>query len=670
MTAAEGSTAAALHAQRARPVESTEAFDRVLRRIGAAASLSRTAASAANAPLNGDELSGMVVLVTGASRGIGEAIAVRCASAGARVSVLAKTAKGGKNVFGTIHSAAAAVEAAGGEALAVQCDLTKEADVKRAVDETVRRFGRLDVLVNNASAIWTHGTPETDTRHYDYVTRVCQKGMFFATKHCMRYLRFSPNPHVCSVAPAPRADDAWLAPHVMYSTAKIGMGVLAHAFDRELGRTHDVAFNTVWPYFSTATAAVNMLGGEELISVSKTVAHMADPVYRVLCAPSITFSGHHLLDANVLESCGCTAEELRQYQVDPGYAGECPVDFMIREEGRLPAYADAELPAPRRHGCLAGRAAVVIGGAGVLGSAVAEALAEKGARVALLGGGGKGDELDAVAARLYDAGAPDVVVYDIPLDADAPIRESLEDFAGRSEGGAVDVLVLATSAVALTSTADTTEAVYDRLVDTWARSAFLTLREALPHLRKSDAPHVLCVNPAPVSDAGWYGPHVAFTIAAANRGMYAAGWAEEFRAEGIAVNSIWPEFCVAGYADEAFAGRERARECGLEADPGRTSTAAALGAAAARVLSCPTSFTGNFLLDHGVLARSDPEATQEEVAAAYRLEPGSAEPLAPNVWTRRVSEAPTPSYGSPSERPPPVKALLIASGEWGADAFW
>ncbi len=262
-----------------------------------------------NAPLHGKTL-----FITGASRGIGLAIALRAARDGANVVIAAKSDVANPKLPGTIHSAAREVEAAGGQALALRCDIREEADVEAAVAATVARFGGIDILVNNASAIWLQGTENTPMKRFDLMFGVNVRGTFMCSQKCLPYLKQAENPHILTVAPPPNLNPDWFAPHTAYTIAKYGMSLCALGMAREFA-ADGIAINTLWPRTVIATAAIKMIPGVDAERCRKPEI-MADAAHAVLSRPSRSCSGRFLIDDEVLAEAGVS--DLSGYSVRPG----------------------------------------------------------------------------------------------------------------------------------------------------------------------------------------------------------------------------------------------------------------------------------------------------------------------------------------------------------------
>jgi citronellol/citronellal dehydrogenase len=270
-----------------------------------------------------ETLAGRTILISGASRGIGLAIATRLAAEGANLALLAKTAEPHPKLAGTLAEAAAAVEAAGGRALPILCDIRDEAAVARTVAATVAAFGGIDAVVNNASAIALTGTLDTPVRRFDLMTGVNSRGTFVVTQAALPHLLKAPRPHVLTLAPPLDLSPKWFAGHPAYSLAKYGMSLLSHAWAAEFaGR---VAFNCLWPRTGIDTAAIrNLLGGDAAAARCRTPAIVADAARAVLGKP-IEFSGWFLLDDLVLAAEGVT--DFDRYAVTPG--AELFPDFFV-----------------------------------------------------------------------------------------------------------------------------------------------------------------------------------------------------------------------------------------------------------------------------------------------------------------------------------------------------
>ena len=258
-------------------------------------------------------LSGKTLFITGASRGIGRAIALRAARDGANVAIAAKSEVANPKLPGTIHSVAAEIEAAGGHALALKCDIREEDEVRAAVAATVDAFGGLDILVNNASAIWLRGTLDTPMKRFDLMQQVNSRGSFLCAQACLPHLLKAPNPHILTLAPPLSTDPKWWGPHTGYTLAKMGMSFVTMGLAAEFG-PQGVAINALWPRTVIATDAINMIPGVQ-IERCRTPEIVADAAHAVLVRPAEGYYGHFLIDDDVLFALGVT--DFSGYAVDP-----------------------------------------------------------------------------------------------------------------------------------------------------------------------------------------------------------------------------------------------------------------------------------------------------------------------------------------------------------------
>ncbi len=269
-------------------------------------------------------LSGKTLFITGASRGIGRAIALRAARDGANIAIAAKSAVPNPKLPGTIHTVAAEVEAAGGKALALQCDIREEDAVKAAVAATVEAFGGIDILVNNASAIWLRGTLDTPMKRYDLMQEVNARGSFLCAQACLPHLLKAADPHILSLAPPLNLDPKWWAPHTAYTLAKMGMSFVTLGLAAEFG-PQGVAVNALWPRTVIATDAINMIPGVRT-EQCRTPEIVADAAHVVLTRPSDEYYGHFLIDDDVLFAAGVT--DFSRYAVDPNSTHLLPDLFL------------------------------------------------------------------------------------------------------------------------------------------------------------------------------------------------------------------------------------------------------------------------------------------------------------------------------------------------------
>jgi citronellol/citronellal dehydrogenase len=257
-------------------------------------------------------LAGKTLFITGASRGIGKAIALRAARDGANVVIAAKTAEPHPKLPGTIYTAAAEIESAGGRAVACLVDVRSEEQIHAAVDTAVKTFGGIDVLVNNASAISLTGTLETPMKRYDLMHQINLRGTFACSQACIPHLKRAANPHILNLSPPLNFEERWFAPHVAYSIAKFGMSLCVLGMSGEL-REAGVAVNALWPRTVIATAAVqNLLGGDATMRGSRTPEIVADAAHVILTSPSRACTGNFFIDEDVLRSAGVT--DFARYQ--------------------------------------------------------------------------------------------------------------------------------------------------------------------------------------------------------------------------------------------------------------------------------------------------------------------------------------------------------------------
>ena len=278
------------------------------------------------------DLRDKTLFITGASRGIGLAIALRAARDGANVAIAAKTAEPHPKLPGTIHSAAEAIEAAGGRALPLICDIRDERQVADAVDKTVEAFGGIDICVNNASAIARTGIRDTDMKRFDLMHQVGARGAYMVSKYCLAQLETAANPHILMLSPPLDMQEKWFAPHTAYSLAKFGMSLVALGLAGEL-RPSGIAVNTLWPRTFIATAAIrNVVGGEELVRRSRKPEILADAAHAVFCKPASEFTGNFLIDDSFLAGEGVT--DFSGYRVDP--TADLAPDFFVPEDSSPP----------------------------------------------------------------------------------------------------------------------------------------------------------------------------------------------------------------------------------------------------------------------------------------------------------------------------------------------
>jgi citronellol/citronellal dehydrogenase len=273
-------------------------------------------------------LANKTLFVTGASRGIGLAIALRAARDGANVAIAAKTVKPDPRLPGTIFTAAEEIEKAGGKALPLPCDIRDEQGVEKALAETVAKFGGIDILVNNASAISLTGTLATPMKRYDLMHQINGRGTYLVSQKCIPHLVKAANPHVLNLSPPLDFDVKWFANHPAYTLAKYSMSVYAWAMAAEF--KDKIAFNCLWPRTAIATSAIkNVLGGDEAMKACRKPEIMADAAYAIFNRPAKSCTGNFFIDDEVLAAEGVT--DFDQYAVSPGT--KLLPDFFVPASG-------------------------------------------------------------------------------------------------------------------------------------------------------------------------------------------------------------------------------------------------------------------------------------------------------------------------------------------------
>lgn len=260
--------------------------------------------------------SNKTAFITGASRGIGKAIALKLASHGANIIIAAKSVEENPKLGGTIFSAAKEVEEAGGKALAIQCDIRSEEQIQEAIAKGVEAFGGIDILINNASAISLTTTENTESKRFDLMHSINVRGTFLVSKHCIPHLKKGKNPHIITLSPPLNMEPKWFGNHLAYTLSKYDMSMIAIGLAEEL-KQYKIASNALWPRTTIATAAVqNLLGGQMLMNMSRTPEILADAVFHILNEPSEKCTGNCFLDEQVLATHGIT--DLSSYSVVPG----------------------------------------------------------------------------------------------------------------------------------------------------------------------------------------------------------------------------------------------------------------------------------------------------------------------------------------------------------------
>ena len=260
-------------------------------------------------------LKGKTLFITGASRGIGLAIALRAARDGDNIAIAAKTAEEHPKLPGTIYTAAKEIEAAGGKALPLVVDIRNEDQIAEGVAKTVQTFGGIDILVNNASAISISGTRQTPMKRYDLMHQINTRGTFACSQACIPHLEKAENPHILMMSPPLDMSPRWFGPHLAYTMAKYGMSMCVLGLSAELAR-NGIAANALWPRTMIATAAVrNLLGGDSSIRGSRHPEIVGDAAHWILTQPSREVTGNFFIDEDILRKAGVT--DFDKYAVDP-----------------------------------------------------------------------------------------------------------------------------------------------------------------------------------------------------------------------------------------------------------------------------------------------------------------------------------------------------------------
>lgn len=273
-------------------------------------------------------LSGKTIFMSGGSRGIGLAIALRAAKDGANVAIAAKTVAPHPDLPGTIFTAAEEIEAAGGKALPVVCDIRDDENVQKAIDAAAEKFGGIDICINNASAIAMTGTEATSMKRYDLMNQINARGTYLLSKLCLPHLKEADNAHILNLSPPLDMSAKWFKNHTAYTMAKYGMSMCTLGMSAEF-KDKGIAVNSLWPLTAIDTAAVrNVLGGDALAKMSRLPDIMADAAYEVLIRDSKDFTGNFVIDEEILRETGVT--DFSHYA--PGYEGALAGDFFVPDE--------------------------------------------------------------------------------------------------------------------------------------------------------------------------------------------------------------------------------------------------------------------------------------------------------------------------------------------------
>ncbi len=282
-------------------------------------------------------LAGKTLLITGASRGIGLEIALRAARDGANIAIAAKTTQPHPKLAGTIFTAAEAIERAGGNALPLVVDVRDEGLVRGALDKTAEKFGGIDIVVNNASAIQLTRVADTDMKRFDLMHQINARGSFMVSKWAIAYLEKATNPHILMISPPLDMKEKWFAPHTAYSMAKFGMSLVVLGLAGEL-RAAGIAVNALWPRTVIATAAVqNLLGGDAVMRQARKPEIVADAAYAIFATPARELTGRFLIDDTFLAERGVT--DFERYRVDP--TQKLAQDFFVPDDIPPPRAVDA-----------------------------------------------------------------------------------------------------------------------------------------------------------------------------------------------------------------------------------------------------------------------------------------------------------------------------------------
>jgi len=277
-------------------------------------------------------LQGKTLFITGASRGIGLAIALRAARDGANIAIAAKTTEPHPKLQGTIYSAAEEIEKAGGKALPLVVDVREETQVREAIEKTAAHFGTLDIVVNNASAISLTDSQATDMKRYDLMHQINARGTFMVSKFAVPFLAKAENPHILMLSPPLDMKEKWFAASTAYTMAKFGMSMVVLGLAGEL-RRKGIAVNALWPRTTIATAAVkNLLGGDALMQASRKPDILADAAHMIFCKPAKSFTGNFIIDDTFLYENG--VREFDHYRVDPSVA--LMEDFFVPADSVAP----------------------------------------------------------------------------------------------------------------------------------------------------------------------------------------------------------------------------------------------------------------------------------------------------------------------------------------------
>ncbi|KAI8323970.1 NAD(P)-binding protein [Martensiomyces pterosporus] len=520
-------------------------------------------------------LAGKVLFITGASRGIGKAIAIRAARDGASIAIAAKTADPNPKLPGTIYSAAKDIEAAGGKALPIQCDIRNEEQVKRAVDLTVSTFGKIDIVINNASAISLTGTESTDVKRYDLMHSINGRGTWMVSKFAIEHLKKSDNPHILNISPPLSMEEKWFAPFPAYTIAKYNMSLCVLGMAGEF-RQYGVGVNALWPLTMIETAALKVADkGNADTRRSRTPEIMADAAYHILTQKSTEFTGNFCLDELLLRKAGVA--DFEKYSNTPGTKLEdLSPDFFL-DSSQL-----KELYALRKK-----QTVFITGGTRGIGRAIALRCARDGAQIAIVARRAADDSLLSEIQAL--GGRALAIACDI--QSEQQVKEAVSQTV--SVFGGIDVLVNNATTLVLKNTTDISMDEYDLMNRINTRGTFAVVKYALPHLQKSGNGHILTLCPKPQLDGKWFEKNLAYSTSKFTMGLMAFGLSAEQRPFGVASNTLWPFSTI---------DTDGLAECGNEKFQRRPRKPAIMADAAHWIVTQDSRvFTGNFCLDEIVL---------------------------------------------------------------------
>uniref|UniRef100_A0A182R048 Hydroxysteroid dehydrogenase-like protein 2 n=1 Tax=Anopheles farauti TaxID=69004 RepID=A0A182R048_9DIPT len=531
---------------------------------------------------NTGKLAGLTLFITGASRGIGKAIALKAARDGANIVLAAKTAEPHPKLPGTIYTAAAEVEAAGGKALPCIVDVRSKEAVRAAVQKAVRTFGGIDIVINNASAISLTSTETTDMKRYDLMHNINTRGTFLVSKECLPYLRESKHAHILNISPPLYMQAEYFSNHVAYTMAKYGMSMCVLGMAREYESAH-ISVNALWPRMIVYTAAVEMLRGQESYPFSRKPEIMADAAYAILSRPPGACTGKFYMDEEVLEEEGI--KDFTQYANVPGITlfitgasrgiGKAIALKAARDGANIVLAAKTTEPHPKLPGTIYTAAAEVEAAGGKALPCIVDVRSEEAVRAA--------------------------------------VQKAVRTFGG------IDIVINNASAISLTPTEETDMKRYDLMHNINTRGTFLVSRECLPYLRKSKHAHILNISPPLNMEPHWFSNHVAYTMAKYGMSMCVLGMAREYENANISVNALWPRTIIFTAAVEMLHGQEGhpfSRKPEIMAD-----------AAYAILCRTPGKNTGNFFIDDEVLSEEGiTDFTQ------YACVPENAHMLTPDIF--------------------------------------